>query len=267
MSKGLTKPLEAGSLEGARSSKQVECYARDPMSRFWWRPLWMLVLGVLAACATVPASESEVQGCEVAAEAVVLDDVCRDEHTLLAHCDGQQCGLYRCQEVLEHLSAGRVVRTWAEVEPLAEVGVGAQRYWGSAQELPWNSRPVFIIPWDHKPELLPSQQLALEEAARELTKPREKHHIFPQAFRKWFTRKGIKIDAYTIALEVMKHRSIHRGENGGPWNAAWDAWILDHDDAPQEEIFRYAGQLIYKFELFGPVLPYWKRPPPLPAGY
>jgi hypothetical protein len=58
-----------------------------------------------------------------------------------------------------------------------------------------------------------------------------------------------------------------RGPNGGPWNAAWDKFIRENDDATQEEIFRYAGQLIYEFELFGPVGPYWRRPSPKPPGY
>jgi uncharacterized lipoprotein (TIGR02269 family) len=127
---------------------------------------------------------------------------------------------------------------------------------------------VFIIPWDHKPPLLPSQQKELEEAAKERNKPHEQHHVFPQALRKWFERKMINIDKYTIPLEVEKHRSIHRGANGGPWNAAWRKWTLANDGANPEEIFRYAGQLIYEFELFGPVLPYGKqRPQPLPPGY
>jgi uncharacterized lipoprotein (TIGR02269 family) len=149
------------------------------------------------------------------------------------------------------------------------VGVGAQRYWGSAQEWPWDSRPVFIIPWGAKPPLLPSQQKLLAAQAEERRKPHERHHIFPRAFRQWFTDKGIDIDEYVIPLEVEKHRSIHRGEKGGPWNEAWRKFIEGHEegDVTREEIFRHAGQLIYEFELFGTVVPYWKQPPPLPPGY
>ena len=67
---------------------------------------------------------------------------------------------------------------------------------------------------------------------------------------------------------MEKHRSIHRGPNGGPWNAAWQKFINAHiAGAPKEKIHRYAGQLIYEFELFGPVVPLWKQPPPLPLGY
>ncbi|KFE71341.1 putative lipoprotein [Hyalangium minutum] len=116
--------------------------------------------------------------------------------------------------------------------------------------------------------MLPSQKALLEEAAKERSKPHEKHHIFPQAFREWFGKQGIAVDAYVIPLKVEKHRSIHRGERGGPWNEAWRQFINARlQGAPKEEIYRHAGQLIYEFELFGPVMPYWKQPPSLPTEY
>ncbi|HYI01755.1 TIGR02269 family lipoprotein [Hyalangium sp.] len=222
---------------------------------------------MLAACATTLSSEGESPGCEVAAEAISFEEACADESSLLALCIGGQCGVYRCREVMEHLTVGRVVPTKGGGLSLPGVGFGAQRNWGIAQELPQDTRPVFIIPWRHKPPLLPSQQQALEEAKAERRKPHEQHHIFSQAFRPWFTEKKINIDEYVIPLEVEKHRSIHRGANGGPWNAAWDRFIREKPGATMEEIFRYAGQLIYEFELFGPVVPYGRRPPPLPLGY
>lgn len=127
---------------------------------------------------------------------------------------------------------------------------------------------MLIIPWDSKPQLLPSQQKLLAAQAEERKKPHEKHHIFPQAFRAWFERQGIDIDEYVILLTVEKHRSIHQGVKGGPWNAAWRRFRDEHQEgATKEEIFRYAGQLIYQFQLFGPVMPYWQQPPPLPPGY
>jgi uncharacterized lipoprotein (TIGR02269 family) len=230
--------------------------------------MWPLVIGALAACATTPSSRGGDAGYEDAAEIVSFEEACADERSLLALCDERQCGMYRCREVMKRLAAGQIVRTWSVVEPLAEVGGAAQRYWGSAQELPCDSRPVFIIPWGPRSPLLPSQKKALEEAEVERNKPHERHHIFSQAFREWFTRKGIKIDEYVIPLELEKHRSIHHGANGGPWNAAWDKWIREHSGASKEEIFRYAGQLIYEFELFGPVMPYRFKPlQPLPPGY
>jgi uncharacterized lipoprotein (TIGR02269 family) len=232
------------------------------------RWIWPLVIGALMACATTPSSAGGGPGCEEVAEIVSFEEACADERSLLALCDGRQCGMYRCQEVMKRPVAGQIVRTRGVVEPLAEVGGTAQRNWGSAQELPWDARPVFIIPWGLRPPLLPSQKKALEDSEAERNKPHERHHIFPQAFRDWFIRKGIKIDEYVIPLELEKHRSIHRGANGGPWNAAWDNWIREHRGASKEDIYRYAGQLIYEFELFGPVMPYRFKPmQPLPPGY
>jgi uncharacterized lipoprotein (TIGR02269 family) len=231
------------------------------------RWLWLLVAGALAACATAPVSEREGLGCEGSSEALSFEEACADEHSLVPLCGDGQCGLYRCREVMERLPEGSVVLTRGGALSLPSVGGGAQRYLGSAQGLPQDTRPVFIIPWRHKPPLLPSQVQALKEAEAERKKPHEQHHIFSRAFRKWFEAKKINIDEYIIPLEVMKHRSIHRGANGGPWNAAWDKFIRENDDALKEEIFRHAGQLICEFELFGPVMPYSRRPPPLPQGY
>jgi uncharacterized lipoprotein (TIGR02269 family) len=233
-----------------------------------WRWIWLLVIGVLVACATAPVpSATKGVGCEEAAEIVSFEQVCAEESSLIALCTDRHCGLFRCQEVMAHLTAGRVVPVRGVGLSLPGAQGGAQRYWGSAQDLPGTARPVLIIPWGHKPPLLPSQQQMLQEAEAERRRPHEQHHIFPQAFRKWFTRQEINVHEYTMPLEIEKHRSIHRGPNGGPWNAAWDKFIRENDDATKEEIFRYAGQLIYEFELFGPVRPYWRRPSHMPPGY
>jgi len=229
---------------------------------------WLLAAVALAACATTP-SGSEGPGCEEAAEAAPYEEPCAHESSLVALCVGEQCGLYRCREVKEHLAVGQVVLAQYAVGGLPNPQIGAQRNWGSAQELPQDARPVFIIPWGPKPPLPPSHQQMLEEAAKERAKPHEKHHIFPQMFRLWFTQQGIDIDEYVILLEVEKHRSIHRGPKGGPWNAAWDKFIRARIDkkVTKEEIHKYAGQLIYEFELFGPVMRFRIPPPPLPPGY
>jgi uncharacterized lipoprotein (TIGR02269 family) len=228
----------------------------------------MLAAVALVACATTPSFTSEEPGCEVAAEAVSYDAICAEENSLVGVCAGEQCGLYQCWEVGKSLTVERVVLARFPVGALPNPQVGPRRHWGSAQEVPEDSRPVFIIPWRHKPPLLPSQQAMLEAWTKERRKPHEKHHIFPRAFKDWFVERGIGIDEFVIPLEVEKHRSIHRGERGGPWNAAWDRFIKEHgQEVSKEEIYRYAGQLIYEFQLFGPVVPYWKQPPPLPPGY
>lgn len=225
-----------------------------------------MAVGV-SACAATPLSGNGGTGSEEATEAASFEELCEEASSLVALCAVEQCGLYRCWEAKEHLLVGRVVLARGGAVVLPNPQAGAQRNWGSAQQLPRDTRPVFIIPWDHKPPLLPSQREMLASQAEERKKPYERHHIFPQAFREWFTTQGIDIDEYLIPLTVEKHRSIHRGEKGGPWNAAWDKFIKAHPEgASKEEIHRYAGQLIYEFELFGPVVPLWKQPPLL-LGY
>src|SRR5690606_38432759 len=79
-------------------------------------------------------------------------------------CGQQQCGVYVCQEVEELLTAGQAVPARGGGAALPGAGLGARRYWGSAQGLPRDTRPVFIIPWKARPrELLPSQQQWLAE--------------------------------------------------------------------------------------------------------
>ncbi|MFP2902971.1 TIGR02269 family lipoprotein, partial [Corallococcus sp. 4LFB] len=82
----------------------------------------------------------------------------------------------------------------------------------------------------------------------------EKHHIFPQArdLAEWFNRKGIDIHQYTIPIPVHVHRRIHSGgSSGGLWNKAWREFKSANDLAPPQEIFKHAGELIYRFQLLG----------------
>ncbi len=245
---------------------------------------WLLACGLLAACAATRPIESTTDGCEAASEAASFGQLCAEDATLVLLCDERQCGAYRCHEVAEHLTAGRVVlaryprpplptspgqgSTSTQLPPLPSPGPGVERYRGSAQPGPGNAQAVFIIPWgpQPQPELLPSQKHLLAEAEAHREKSYEGHHIYSRAFRRWFTEQGIDIDAYILPLEVSEHRRIHRGPDGGPWNEAWRKFIKANPDPTIEEIHRHAGQLIYEFGLFGPILSYklWTlHPPPL----
>ena len=235
------------------------------MLRRW---MWLLLGTALTACASVPLAESE-EG-EGSGESASFEEWCAQEGSLVPLCGAGQCGMYRCQEVMEELApAGQVklARTGGAVLP--SPGGSAQRYWGSADGLPRNAKPVFIIPWGPKPPLLPSQKKMLEELEAEWRKPHEKHHIFPQEqeLKEWFAIKGINIHEFTMLLLVDVHRRIHHPPpKGGAWNEAWRKYKDAHFNAPKEEIYRYAGQLIYEFGLAGPVVPYyrqWTQPPPI----
>ena len=244
------------------------------MSESARRWLWLLLSGALMGCAAVPHSEREEEpGCEQ--EAASFDEVCQQEGTLLAVCEGGQCAAYRCWEVAEYLRVGQVVRTRGAIRPpmprpppspqtRREVGTP----WSGPQGLPQHIQSVFIIPWNGAaPPLLPPGKVkVLESQEQPRGKPYEKHHIYPQEefLKKWFESKGINIHEWTLALEVEDHRRIHRGANGGPWNEAWRRFRDANRDATKLEIELHAGKLIYEFNLYGVVVPYsrqWLRLP------
>lgn len=237
------------------------------MSRLRWRWIWVWTVGALAACATTQPSEIEVTGSGDEVPAVPFEELCSEEHSLLLLCDASKCGLYRCHEVMEHVVVGRVVPTRGGALPLPSVQ-GAQRYWGSAQDLPQDTRPVFIIPWG--PQAAASAQSdcdargggeGAERAAREAS------HL-PKGFQgvvRPARHQYRRVRHPARSEEAPEHSP--RGE-WRPWNEAWWKFIQKHKEGvTKEEIHRYAGQLIYEFQLFGPVVPYWKQPPPLPRGY
>jgi hypothetical protein len=69
--------------------------------------MWLSLCLWLTACATSqPSLGGEV---EDEGQVAAFEELCAEEESLLPLCDGQQCGLYRCREVMESLSVGRVV--------------------------------------------------------------------------------------------------------------------------------------------------------------
>ncbi|WP_309894855.1 TIGR02269 family lipoprotein [Archangium sp.] len=87
-----------------------------------------------------------------------------------------------------------------------------------------------------------------------------RHHIFPQAedLRVWFHRQGVPdIHQFTLLIPEHVHLRIHSGgPRGGEWNMAWQRFKAANLDAPPEAIYRHAGELIFRFQLTGPVVPY-----------
>ncbi|HEX8705554.1 MAG TPA: TIGR02269 family lipoprotein [Myxococcaceae bacterium] len=243
-----------------------------PMSQraLYW--VGLLLSSVLAGCAAAPhAVGPQEAGCEQ--EPASFEEVCQQQSTLLAVCEGVQCAAYRCREVAEYLKVGQLVRTrWARPpqptrppDPHTRREVGTA--WGSPQEVP---QPVLIIPWSPsaQPLLPPGKVLVLESQEPPRGMPYEKHHIYPQAtdLKLWFEGKGIDIHQWTLALEVEEHRRIHRGPNGGPWNEAWRKFRDANLNATKLEIELHAGKLIYEFNLYGVVVPYSRQLLRLPSN-
>jgi uncharacterized lipoprotein (TIGR02269 family) len=170
-------------------------------------------------------------------------------------CLGDTCGFYRCEDMPGEIELALFPpgRPPAAAAP----GTGPRRNWGGAQQFPkgalmvfpnWNGAPERVIP--------PSHQLT---AGRW-----EKHHIFPQETRlaEWFKGQGVNIHGYTLPIPRDLHRRIHGNDgSGGPWNRAWRDFKERNEHASPEEIFKHAGELIYRFQLLGgPIQPYYSRP-------
>jgi uncharacterized lipoprotein (TIGR02269 family) len=208
-----------------------------------WVWLWVVLLW---GCASAPIHLA--QECEEREQDQCLTHVCEDD----------VCALFRCED----LAPDRVVRT-RSAAPVAPVfvapGSGVQRNWGSAQGVPGDAVPVMVFRW-HRREKLPSElrrEKALEEWAK---RPKERHHIFPQAFKEHFDGKLIDIHKYVIAVDAEVHARIHQGERGGPWNADWRAFIQrDPGTIPISAYFEHASWMIQKYGLFGLTMTYWQQ--------
>jgi hypothetical protein len=93
------------------------------------------------------------------------------------------------------------------------------------------------------------------------------HHLFPQQHELalWFRRNGVDIHKFTILIPEHIHRQLHSGTGrGGMWNQAWRDYIRSkgRDPVTPNEIHRQAVELIFRFELTGPVIPYNTRVAP-----
>ncbi|RYZ15354.1 MAG: TIGR02269 family lipoprotein [Myxococcaceae bacterium] len=220
---------------------------RDSGARVRVGWLWLvLLLGCASAPGPSPGESS--RECEASDEDQCLTHVCEDD----------VCALFRCEDV----APKRIVRTRGAL-PVAPIfvapGSGPQRTWGSAQGLPRDAVPVMVFRW-HPREKLPSE-LRREKAQQEWARrPKERHHIFPQAFKAHFEEKGINIHQYVIAIDAEVHARIHRGEAGAPWNKDWKLFIDEEGlNASVARHFEYASWMIQKYELFGLPMSYWQK--------
>ncbi len=61
-----------------------------------------------------------------------------------------------------------------------------------------------------------------------------------------------------MVIPEQVHLRIHRGANGGPWNAAWRQFMEANYQrrVPREEMMRKAFELAYRFDIVGPIVPY-----------
>ncbi|MFP2924280.1 TIGR02269 family lipoprotein [Pyxidicoccus sp. 3LG] len=218
-----------------------------------FQPCWFWLLAVFwLGCATATRAPFQEAWDDSEEE---CDDAEEDRCVTLL-CLGDTCGFYRCEDMPGEVNLAR----FPPARPPAATGApgsGPRRNWGGAGKLPggavmvfpnWNGAPAEVIP--------PSRQLASGRW--------EKHHIFPQAgdLARWFERQGVKIHDYTMPIPYELHRRIHGGDaRGGQWNQAWREFKAQNENASPVEIYKHAGELIYRFQLMGgPIQSYYSRP-------
>ncbi|AKF84132.1 hypothetical protein MFUL124B02_40475 [Myxococcus fulvus 124B02] len=180
----------------------------------------------------------------------------REDGCVVLLCAEDACGFFPCEDSPRTVELARFPPARPPAAAAAPGG-GPRRNWGGAQKLPrgalmtfpnWNGAPEQLIP--------PSRQLS--------TGRWEKHHLFPQEeeLRLWFEQRGVKIHDYTMPIPRDLHQRIHStGGRGGQWNEAWREFKKNNPRAPPKEIFKHAGELIYRFQLMGgPIQPYYAKP-------
>ncbi|TSC23091.1 TIGR02269 family lipoprotein [Corallococcus sp. Z5C101001] len=201
----------------------------------------VLALGMAACASSTPLQqrwdEAEAE-CGDASEDACVTLVCGDT----------ACGFYRCEDVAGEVVLARGLPPRPPPVAVAPApGSGPRRNWGGSMDLPGGAEPVMVFPWYGSAKPVPPQ--------RQLPAGRfEKHHIFPQAqdLARWFKARGIDIHQYTIPIPVHVHRRIHGGgPKGGLWNEAWREFSKANRSATPPEIFKHAGELIYRFQLLG----------------
>jgi uncharacterized lipoprotein (TIGR02269 family) len=221
---------------------------------------WILILSglLLTHCAASnPVSHGQE---EARASGTSWAEIREDATCVVPICEEEKCALWRCLDIeATDLPTVVLARATPAVRP---PGVALpHRWWGYPLAAPMNADPVFEIPWhnwktrgqlNHR-ELRPLCIVPPSE-------PFEKHHIFPQQLRlaRWFKTRNIDIHAFTIRLPRTFHAWLHSGgPEGGQWNDAWRQFIAKNRSASQEDIWRFAFELMNRFGVNGSLIPYY----------
>ncbi len=209
--------------------------------------LALLAILLLGACGT-PSSVvrvEETERCEHAAA----------EQCVALACDGGECGLFDCGDVDQEAVSSEMELARGYRAPQRPP---AFRNWRNMGIRP-GARPRMTFHFRYREGFLP----ALPREPGKLVH----HHLFPQQplLAEWFTQNGVDIHKFTILIPEHIHRQIHSGTGrGGMWNQAWRDYRQSVRTRPvtAEELHRKAAELIFRFELTGPVVPYNTRVAP-----
>jgi uncharacterized lipoprotein (TIGR02269 family) len=217
---------------------------------------WLLC-ALLIACAASPHPHSAEEPLEEVFSS--FEEGCADPSTVVLLCEGHECGFFRCRDL--DFESGGVQLTRGGGGFMASPAAPGRRP-GRRRGGLWpnrNTGPVLTFrlnpSLDPKPPPLARLQLPPGRYVR--------HHLFSQArdLAEWFKKQGVNIHGFTMVIEETVHHRIHSGgpRRGGRWNEAWRQFMNANPNATPEEIYRHAGEMIYRFELLGPIVPYYSR--------
>lgn len=221
---------------------------------------WLALLGLLlTACArTSPGVREDGESIEAVSS---WEEARADPACVVPLCDGERCALWRCQDWEAERASAVVLARGTMPQAMRPPLVGnPSRWWAPPLAAPSYVEPIFEIPWHNwklREQFTPRKHPL---GCMLPPEPLEKHHIFPQAqdLARWFVLKGIDIHAFTVSLPESFHRKLHSGgPKGGLWNAAWRQFSEENPGATLEEIWRFAFELMNRFGINGPLLPYY----------
>ncbi|HEX5750539.1 MAG TPA: TIGR02269 family lipoprotein [Archangium sp.] len=251
--------------------------------------LLLPLLVLLTACATSTPTVPQDEGPETVSSS--WEEARADPTCVVPLCDGERCAIWRCQDVVDveeekappillargTLPVARPPMVFRPVpggllppansnittelrSPLADT---PERWWGHPVAAPTSADPVFEIPWHNwktRDRFVP-KELRHWMCSIPPREPYEKHHIFPQQklLADWVNRRGIDIHAFTVRLPRSFHQWLHSGgPEGGQWNEAWRQFRKQNlYTAKAEDIWRFAGELMLRFGVNGPLVPFY----------
>jgi uncharacterized lipoprotein (TIGR02269 family) len=259
------------------------------MSLLSLRNGFALVGVLLTACASSAPAVHE--GYEAPEAVSSWAEARADSSCVVPLCEEERCAIWRCRDVVEvaeptvvdaypvvlakGVPAVRLAPTFRPapiLRPPADPHVATelrspledspQRWWGHPVAAPTVADPVFEIPWHNWKTREPRVDKALRHWQCNLPpkEPYEKHHIFPQemSLSLWFKAQKIDIHAFTIRVPKSFHQWLHSGgPNGGQWNEAWRRFQKENQGASAEEMWAFAGELMSRFGVNGPLVPYY----------
>ena len=221
-------------------------------------PSLLVLLGLwLTACvASAPAVPEREAPWEAEAS---WEEAREDVSCGVPVCEHGRCMLWRCRDLVPADAPSVVLaRGTLSLRPPAS----PMRWWGRPLVAPFDSDPVFEIPWHNWNIRGQYAPRALRLPCIPAREPFEKHHIFPQEpfLADWFKSRKIDIHAFTIRVPKSFHSWLHSGgPRGGQWNDAWRQFRDDNPEDNQKDMWRFAFELMDRFGVNGPLVAYYCR--------